>query len=106
MSTLTKAAVLFTATILTVLFITCAVAARPAEKVSNAPLSSQTKKQVYYILKEYKGKIAVFSSDDEIPIHQIDVLVDSLPERDQEKLKKGIKTSNPEEALLMAEDYE
>lgn len=59
-----------------------------------------------YILKEYNGCLGIFKGDYTNPIEILDVKINALPERDAEKLKKGITADTLEEIISIAEDYE
>ena len=67
-----------------------------------------TKNQVFsgYVLKEYKGKIAVFSGDDLTPIEVFNVEYSSLPYVDQLELLKGIKANDLKKIYQIAEDFD
>ncbi len=80
-------------------------ATEPARLSSSNEISSAEKE--YYILKEYRGKLGVFvSSKIDEPLEVLEVYISDLPERDAEKLKKGITASTKEKIMQLAEDYE
>ncbi len=59
-----------------------------------------------YILKEYDGKLAVYSSSDEnSPIAVYDVYIHLLPENDIEVLRKGISIQDEETLQKTLEDF-
>ena len=62
-------------------------------------------KSVYYTVKEYDGHIAIFINDETQPQNIFDSYVSTLPEKDRERLKKGITVSNKEELQRIIEDY-
>lgn len=59
----------------------------------------------HYILKDYNGKIALFTSDREAPVEVYDIFTNSLPDRDAEKLSKGITASDEKELSKLLETY-
>ena len=59
-----------------------------------------------YILKEYKGKIAVFLGDNSAPIEVFDVEYSSLPFADRQELSAGIKADNLKKIYQIAEDFD
>ena len=58
-----------------------------------------------YTIKEYNGGIAVFSDASGKPFRITDVDIRTLPEQDQEDLKKGIHADDLEEVNRLMEDY-
>lgn len=81
--------------------------------ISYAPVSDSKPESVdepssrpeTYILKNYKGKIAVFSSNSEIPIKITDTEVSKLPEEDRVSLEKGIEVTDKLKLNRLLEDY-
>lgn len=70
------------------------------------PKSTETS-PVYYIVKQYKDRIAVYSSEKDEPIQILDSpFVRDLPEYDQKLLSKGIIVKTNEELLKILEDYD
>ncbi|NMA79763.1 MAG: hypothetical protein GX967_03850 [Clostridiales bacterium] len=59
----------------------------------------------FYIIKEYRGRIAVFISTQQKPMREYDTYVDTLPDKDKELLKNGIVAMNDEELRDRIEDY-
>ena len=59
----------------------------------------------FYIIKEYKGRIAVFISNQQEPMREYDTYVSTLPDEDKELLKNGIVAMNDEELRERIEDY-
>ncbi len=74
------------------------------------PLPSKSKEATTeptkYFLSEQNGQLAVFQSDISTPILLLNVWVDSLPERDIQRIKNGIPADSLNEAISLAEDYE
>jgi hypothetical protein len=58
-----------------------------------------------YFLREYNGKIGIFSAGSDSPQQVLDVTIDSLPDEDQQMLVVGIYAPNKEELLKRIEDY-
>lgn len=69
---------------------------------ANADNSSRTQ---YYYVKEYQGKIAVFSENEKAPDTVYDVYIDNLPEKDKKLLKTGLRAESEEELQQIIEDY-
>ncbi len=59
-----------------------------------------------YILKEYNGKIAVFSGHDTKPIEVFEVEYSMLPYGDRKELSKGIRADSLKKIYQIAEDYD
>lgn len=91
----------FLIAMLSVLFSAVASAKEP----SAPPYSSQNVSSGY-ILTEFNGKLSVFESGQNTPITILDVVVETLPERDIESIKKGINCKTFAEAMQRAEDFE
>ena len=62
-----------------------------------------TKKEIYYVLKEYNGKIGVY--ENESLIYTLDIYVFTLPEVDKQLLKDGIIVSTKEKLCELIEEY-
>ena len=80
---------------------------------ANVPSSQETSETIAtpstipaFTVKEYYGHIGIFKKDETTPYHEIDVEVDSLPEADQELLRKGIEVDSQEKLNSIIEDYE
>lgn len=58
-----------------------------------------------YILKDYKGKLAVFIKGNDKPEIIFQVFTDNLPDIDKFKLSEGICAKNYNELLKLIEDY-
>ena len=72
---------------------------------SSAVDTNSTRETKYY-LKDYNGMLAIFEGDRTIPLEVLKVSISSLPERDIEKIKKGIFADSLNEIISLAEDYE
>lgn len=88
----------------------------PSVNAENTPPTTQTsyieessealsKSEEFYILKEYNGKIAVYSSNLDKPIEITNASTAKLPKSDQEALKDGIKAESKKELNRLLEDF-
>lgn len=68
--------------------------------IAPAPTASQ-----HYILKEYSGKLAVFSDGEDTPEEILDIYVSVFPDTDKKKLAKGIYAYSREELQSLLEDF-
>lgn len=59
-----------------------------------------------YVVKEFNGKICVFTESGDTPIQTLDIDVSTLPEGDQKVLQEGIKVESKEQLRRTLEDYE
>lgn len=91
----------FLVALVSVLFSAVAAAKEPDTTSSPAKMI-----QSGYILTEFNGKLSVFENGKDTPTAVLDVMVDSLPERDIQKLKSGIFCDTFSKAMELAEDYE
>ncbi|MCL2014184.1 MAG: hypothetical protein FWG69_04265 [Oscillospiraceae bacterium] len=60
----------------------------------------------YYIIKEYREKIGIFGENEDELFKVLDVYVDTLPRKDRDDLKKGIKIFSGEELADRIEDFD
>ena len=67
------------------------------------PIAQPT--QTAYIVKEYGGKLAVFTQDVAQPIAVYDVYIHLLPENDIEILRKGIPVDDDYTLLKTLENF-
>lgn len=58
-----------------------------------------------YIVKSYKGNIAVFENGKDAPFRTTGIVIKELPPADRALLEKGIDASDQEELNLILEDY-
>ena len=88
----------------------------PSVNAENTPPTTQTSyieersaslsiSEEFYILKEYNGKIAVYSSNSDKPIEITNASTAKLPKNDQEALKDGIKAESKKELNRLLEDF-
>ena len=71
---------------------------------SEKPIS--TSEEMEYILKAYEGHIGIFRKGESIPIEEMDVSLEDLPQADQEMLREGIPAKDKESLRSIMEDYE
>ena len=71
---------------------------------SEKPVS--TSEEMEYILKAYEGHIGIFRKGESIPIEEMDVSLEDLPQADQEMLREGIPAHDKESLRSIMEDYE
>lgn len=67
--------------------------------------NSTSQSEEFYILKEYNGKIAIFSSSSDTPTEITNASVSKLPKEDQQSLKAGIKAKDKDELNRLLEDF-
>lgn len=58
-----------------------------------------------YLLGEYEGKLATYSTNSDVPIEVFDVYVSSLPVEDIEEIEEGIYANNEEALQSLIEDF-
>lgn len=63
------------------------------------------KEDYAYLLKEHKGKLAVFFPGEKQPREIFEVYISTLPEYDQQQLGEGLPVKDYEELLRRLEDY-
>lgn len=71
--------------------------------------SSEEEKETIYIIKEYKGYIAVYVLDENGKEHlreSTQIVTKYLPDLDKKKLEFGIRVTGKEELNKVLEDYE
>lgn len=76
--------------------------------VDVSPAPGTDGEDVYYMLKEYFGKIAIYKvypSGESSLMSIVDIDINALPEKDKEHLGKGIGVTTEEEMLQLIEDY-
>lgn len=59
-----------------------------------------------YILKEYNGKVAVFSDGQQTPQEILEIDLSALPDTDQEQLFAGIEVDNETQLQQYIEDFD
>lgn len=65
----------------------------------------ETTVESYYILKDDNGRLALYYSEKSLPLETYDIFTSSLPERDREKILKGIRADSTEELIKLLENY-
>ena len=83
---------------------------RPAAEESRAPVSSAAVEesvpaQPSRTLGVWEGKLALYLGVNPVPDEVFDVFIATLPEEEQERLRKGIPIANDTELALLLEDY-
>ena len=78
------------------------LSAREAARAGN---EASTPAPVYQ-LGEFRGRVAVFKYREKIPIEVLEVRLDSLPEYDQNELRKGVYVYSDAELQSRIEDYD
>ena len=69
------------------------------------PQPADTPSPVAYVVKEYGGKLAVFTQDETQPIAVYDVYIHLLPENDIELLRKGIAVDDDYTLMKTLENF-
>jgi len=59
-----------------------------------------------YIVKEFKGKIAVFQQGNDLPVHILDCIIKDLPPDAVQALTTGIEVNNINELQKIIEAYD
>lgn len=67
---------------------------------------SQTTAQQTYLLKDYQGKIALYTEGAKTPQKVYDVYLTNLPELDQQNLKEGIPVLDQKHLEKLLEDFD
>ena len=76
-----------------------------SSEVSIEPPESEDTSHYPYLLREYEGKLAVFTDDLVEPDMVFDVYVKTLPEFDREQLKTGVRVETYDKLVNLIEDY-
>lgn len=96
--------------IVSVLFAAIAVTALvftlfPAQNQAQAENPTDTTSEAVYYLKDYNGRLAVFSEGSESPFKITEVEIKTLPEYDQKTLRQGVKAHGQKELTRLLEDF-
>lgn len=79
---------------------------RPVQAAQpNRQSHKENPKKPGYLIKEYKGNIAVFENGEDKPFRVTDIEVKNLPEADQKELKGGVEAPNDDKLQTLLEDY-
>lgn len=97
-----KGIILVLAVVLATVTICISATAKPNTDENIASEKTETK----YYLGNFKGRLAIYKTDNENPVEVLDVYIASLPERDVNRIKSGIFADTLNEIILIAEDYE
>ncbi|MBQ4154251.1 MAG: hypothetical protein IJE01_03505 [Clostridia bacterium] len=89
-----------TLTIFSAVFAITASAKEQKTSITSVPQAE------FYIIKTHNGQPAIFKGNSSSPILELDVFTDQLPDRDKDRLSRGIIVNSLEEAIRLAEDYE
>lgn len=90
--------------ILTGIILISTATTKPNKRINSATTSSYHQDETLYVLKDYKGRIALFHQNEEKPVEVYDVFTNSLPEDDAQQIKRGITVSTDELNNLLS-DY-
>lgn len=96
--------------IVSVLFAAIAVTALvftlfPAQSQAQVEKPTDTTNETIYYLKDYNGRLAVFSEGSESPFKITEVEIKTLPEYDQKTLRQGVKAHGQKELTRLLEDF-
>lgn len=67
--------------------------------------SAQRTSAAGFVIKEYEGKIGIFQIDSDRPIQVLEVYVETLPDTEQQRLKKGIVIWSEKDLRSLIEAY-
>ncbi len=87
------------------IFCTALIAISIYQMKITPPAEADTPAQIAYIVKEYGGKVAVFTPEETEPVAVYEVYVHLLPENDIEILRKGIEVDDDYTLLKTLEDF-
>lgn len=76
-----------------------------SNKVSRIKEETTVTEKISYTLREYNGKIALFTGENTKPDVIYDIFTASLPEVDSNALKQGITVQTEKEAQKIIEEY-
>lgn len=85
--------------------VTYAMPIDAGENSSSEQSVSEVPVEANYLLREYDGKLAVFTEDLVTPDLVFEVYVRTLPESDQALLQRGIRAASFDELTRLVEDY-
>ena len=75
------------------------------EEKTKIQITTTTKCETKYTLKEFNGMLAVFENNSSKPREVYNISIKSFPEEDVIKLQKGITVNNEDELNKLLEDY-
>ena len=96
--------------IVSVLFAAIAVTALvftlfPAQSQAQVEKPTDTTNETIYYLKDYNGRLAVFSEGSESPFKITEVEIKTLQEYDKKTIRKGVKAHGQKELTRLLEDF-
>ncbi len=92
------------AVLITLTAIAVTVASGAEKDTPKAVSNDSLAPEFLYVVREYDGKVAVFTPDSELPEEIYETYVSSLPEIDREYLSKGIYIKTGTELEEIIED--
>lgn len=92
--------------IFAIILTTIAVCISATAKSNNIKNTIPEKDETKYFLGEFKGNLAIYQTNNQVPLEVLDVYIESLPERDIERIKSGVFADTLNEIMMIAEDYE
>lgn len=72
----------------------------------SASQESEAEEETAYVVRTYKGKVAVFREGESFPCMELDIPAKSLTQEDEKILEAGIYARSPAELLNILEDYD
>ena len=87
------------------IFCTALIAVSIYQMKSTPPAPADSPVETAYIVKEYGGKVAVFTPKEKEPIAVYEVYVHLLPENDIEILRRRIKVDDDYTLMKTLEDF-
>ena len=97
-----KGIILIFAIFLATVTVCISATAKPGNTENVVSKKDETK----YFLGEFKGNLAIYQTDNQVPLEVLDVYIESLPERDVERIENGVFADTLNEIMMIAEDYE
>ena len=76
-----------------------------SNKIPQAELINTQKTNYKYILSDHNGYIALFDTTKQEPIEVYNILTESLPLKDINKIKNGIYANSIDELNILIEEY-
>ena len=88
-----------------VVLIVCSQIVKNKKEENTTTTNIITQAQTLYILSDYDGRLALFSSENQEPVTVYEIYTESLPYDDYILIKSGIKVKSEEELQRLIEDY-
>ncbi len=89
--------------ILTASLVFSVVTVSSAKATESTAVKPSEATEKIYILKDFNGRLALFENNSNIPLEVFDIFTSSLPQKDIERLNKGIETSYDELERVLEE---